>query len=58
MKPSIVELNEGYELTCGCKCELINGKYITILCEQHEEEQEVMLKEPKHFTKFKTSREI
>ncbi len=58
MKPSIKESSEGYELACGCKCELINGKYITILCDQHEEEQEEMLYEPKHFTKFRTSREI
>ena len=58
MKQSVIESSEGYELSCGCRCELIYGKYITILCDKHEREQEEMLYEPKHFTKFRTSREI
>ena len=58
MKEIVKEMYGTYELSCGCSCELINGKYITFLCDEHEREQEELLHVPKQFTKFRTSREI
>jgi len=30
--------NKEYKLKCGCSCEFVNGKYITIQCDEHERE--------------------
>lgn len=50
-------LNEGnteiVKEECGCYSECINGKYITILCDIHEEEYQDMHTEPLHFKKTK-----
>lgn len=29
-----------YELPCGCKCEYIGGRYITLLCDEHDAEMD------------------
>lgn len=59
---SIIPLNEEgvFELPCGCRTEKINGKFINILCDLHEDEYQVMLETPVHFkkTKMRDSREI
>jgi hypothetical protein len=46
-------------LDCGCTIEEVNGKMVTILCEDHEEEYQDMLATPVHFkkTKMRTTRE-
>ena len=36
----VLEKQEEYELKCGCTCSLINGKYITIQCDDHDWEQD------------------
>jgi len=57
-KEFVSEVEGSYELSCGCKCEYINGKYINFLCDQHELEQEEMYMIPKPLTKFRSYREI
>jgi len=52
------ENSNEYKLSCGCSCEYVNGKYITILCDKHETEQEEMSFVPRQMTKFRISREI
>ena len=49
-----------FELPCGCRTEKINGKFINILCDEHEDEYQEMLDAPVYFkkTKMKLDREI
>lgn len=49
-------MSKEYKLECGCSCEIINGRSITILCDEHEEEMD---NEPKYKqTKMRPSREL
>lgn len=47
-------------LPCGCVIEEINGKHITILCEEHEEDFQNVAQFEKFTpkTKMRTDREI
>lgn len=49
-----------YELPCGCRGEFVAGKFINILCEEHEEEYQDMLVRPPNLkkTKMRADREI
>jgi hypothetical protein len=61
MNGNVVPKEEGvFELPCGCKTERINGKFLNILCEEHELEYQEMLEAPVYFkkTKMRDSREI
>ena len=59
MKTNTID-DEVFELPCGCRTERINGKFINILCDEHEDEYQDMLESPVHFkkTKMKPDREI
>lgn len=60
MKSTFEVIEDGHKLSCGCTTEYVNGKYITFLCDVHEQEYQEMLEKPVHFkkTKMRDSREI
>ena len=41
-----------FVMSCGCSTECVNGKYINILCEEHENELEELIKEIKNKNKL------
>lgn len=50
--------NQDYELECGCVSTFVNGKHIVILCDEHDEEQDMLNSRPPQFTKMRVNREI
>jgi len=54
-----MEEGSTFTLPCGCTTEVVNGRRINLLCEDHEEEYQGMLNEPYHFkkTKMRVTRE-
>ena len=51
-------MEESFKLECGCESVNVNGKFITILCDEHDRKQdEDLIKLPKK-TKMRITREI